>query len=429
MIALVLVFCAAQPAPHISSAQQPIAPGSAPIAQPPMPAVACTNGTQASGALYRICMPTLQPWNGDLILYAHGYVAPTEPLRIPTEFSTTVQLADLQGVALATTSYSVNGLAVTQGVADLVDLVGIFGEQERAPDNVYLVGASEGGLITVLALERHADVFDGGLAMCGPYGDFRAQMDYLGDFRVAFDYFLPNLLPSSPISVPVDLIAGWDAYYTNVVKPAVTNPVSATLVDQLLAVSDAPFDAANADTKEQTIRDVLWYAVNATNDARAKLGGQPFENQARVYAGSANDAQLNERVQRFTADAAALDEIAARYQPTGQITVPLVTMHTTGDPVIPYWQASRYITRTMSANRSQFHRHIAVARYGHCTFTQQETLAAINQLVALVNNPPLVGRLFLPVVIQQRSNATWLASHPKVKTKSWLISKQPREAG
>ena len=34
----------------------------------------CVEGTQMSGAVYRICMPTALPWNGDLVLYAHGYV-------------------------------------------------------------------------------------------------------------------------------------------------------------------------------------------------------------------------------------------------------------------------------------------------------------------------------------------------------------------
>src|SRR4029453_17254706 len=44
---------------------------------------ACMDGQQASGATYRICMPTT--WNGKLLVYAHGYVSPTQPLGIPEE--------------------------------------------------------------------------------------------------------------------------------------------------------------------------------------------------------------------------------------------------------------------------------------------------------------------------------------------------------
>lgn len=40
---------------------------------------------QASGAIYRICMPIFPPWNGDLVVYAHGYVSPTEAVGIPED--------------------------------------------------------------------------------------------------------------------------------------------------------------------------------------------------------------------------------------------------------------------------------------------------------------------------------------------------------
>ena len=44
------------------------------------PVVGCTDGT-AEGSLTRVCYPA--EWNGDLIIYAHGYVAPDEPLAVP----------------------------------------------------------------------------------------------------------------------------------------------------------------------------------------------------------------------------------------------------------------------------------------------------------------------------------------------------------
>ena len=44
------------------------------------PADGCTNGTQSSGAIYRICMP--QEWNHDLVVFARGYVSPYEPVGI-----------------------------------------------------------------------------------------------------------------------------------------------------------------------------------------------------------------------------------------------------------------------------------------------------------------------------------------------------------
>jgi alpha-beta hydrolase superfamily lysophospholipase len=63
------------------------------------------------------------------------------------------------GYAFAVTSYSKTGLAVVQGVADVVDLVGIFKSACENPKNVYLLGVSQGGLVCALALEQHPGVF------------------------------------------------------------------------------------------------------------------------------------------------------------------------------------------------------------------------------------------------------------------------------
>ena len=43
------------------------------------------DGVQESGAVYRICMPIFPPWNSDLVVFAHGYVSPTEPVGIPED--------------------------------------------------------------------------------------------------------------------------------------------------------------------------------------------------------------------------------------------------------------------------------------------------------------------------------------------------------
>ena len=99
-----------------------------------------------------------------------------------------------QGYAFATTSYRKNGLAVKEGLADIVDLVEVFKTQlaKQSTGRVYVIGASEGGLIATLAAEKYSKTFCGGLALCGPIGDFRGQLNYWGDFRVLFDYFYPR---------------------------------------------------------------------------------------------------------------------------------------------------------------------------------------------------------------------------------------------
>jgi len=373
----------------------------------------CEDGAQNSGATYRICMPA--QWNNRLIVYAHGYVSPTRPvgipedqMRLPGSAFSVDQLVTNQGYAFATSGYSSNGLAIQQGIADLVDVVAIFKALKGAPTKVMLIGVSEGGAITALALERHPDLFDGGLAMCGPYGSFRSQVNYFGDFRVLFDHFLPGVMPPNPIAIPADLLNSWDTgYYTNTVKPALTAITNTTASAQLLTVSQTPFDANDNATKEQSIADLLWYNVFATNDATTKLGGQPFDNQTRRYGQGLVDppldlAQLNQQVARFSADQAALTALA-QYETSGHLTKPLITLHTTGDPIVPYWQTALYRGKTIAADNMALHEVITVPAYGHCRFSTFDVLGAFTRLITLVDTPPAyqpVQRAYLPLAVQ-----------------------------
>jgi pimeloyl-ACP methyl ester carboxylesterase len=362
-------------------------------AEPLAPMACAPDGVQSSGAKYRICMPTFG-WNGDLLVYAHGYVGANQPVGIPEDQlhlpdgTYIPDAANLLGYAFATTSYSVNGLAVKQGLPDLVDLVSIFRTQHPTLKRVVLVGVSEGGLITTLATEQYPAVFNGGLAACGPIGDFRGQISYVGDFRAVFDYFFPGLIPGSPVEIPPALIDTWDTYYTNTVVPVLVAPSSAISVTQLLNVTGVPYTPGDSATIAEGIKAELWYSVNATNDATEKLGGQPLDNHARVYSGSLDDTALNAGVQRFSANPAALAEIQAYYQTSGRPLVPLVTVHTIKDQTVPYWHETLYRAKVVANNRTPRHDLIPVDRYGHCNFTLAEIVQALQLLQARVNNPP-----------------------------------------
>jgi|GEM_PF-318985 len=381
LIALMLILIMAVP-PARAEPPGPLA------LQAPM---ACEpDGTQASGAKYRICMPTPFAWNGDLLVYAHGYVAPNQPVGIPEDQlylpdgTYIPDAANFFGYAFATTSYSVNGLAVKQALDDLRDLVRIFRAAHPTLKRVILVGVSEGGLITTLAMELYPDVFAGGLAACGPIGDFRGQVNYVGDFRAVFNYFFPGLIPGSPVSVPDWLIADWSTYYTTTVAPVLTAPTSAISVTRLLDASGVPYIPGDATTMSEGISEELWYAVNATNDASNKLGGSPFDNTTRDYG----DTAINVGVQRYAAAPAALAEIDAYYQTTGRPQIPLVTLHTTNDQTVPYWHETLYRAKVVANNYTPRHDLITVDRYGHCNFTSAEVIQALQLLQIRVANPP-----------------------------------------
>lgn len=354
------------------------------------------DGRQTSGAEYRICMPPDWWYNGDLVIWAHGYVAYNEPIEIPEdqlclEDGTCIpDVVNTLGYGFATTSYSVNGLAVRQGLADVVDLVDVYTAAKGAPEHVFIVGASEGGLITALATERYPDVFEGGLAACGPIGDFVKQINYFGDFRVVFDYFFAEQLDppmGSPIDIPQWLIDDWDNYWSTVISPTIYAPQNRSALRQLINVTHVPYDQQDLfNTVNTSIEDSLWYNVFATNDGKEKLGGQPYDNMTTLYSGSLDDAALNLGAERFAGEQVAIDEINTYYQTSGDLVQPLVTLHTNRDQQVPYWHETLYLEKAFG---TLLHVNIPIYRYGHCQFETLEVLGAFGTLLAMAGIDPL----------------------------------------
>ena len=166
-------------------------------------------------------------WNGDLVIYAHGYVAFNKPIAVPDDAlpggTTVADIVNGLGYAYAASSYRENGLAVLGGIQDSVDLVSVFRSTMGHPGRVYIFGVSEGALVAVKALEQYPDVFCGGLVLCGPIGDFRAQVNYVGDFRALFDCYFPGVIPGNVVTVPDSVNASWKKQY----EPAALYAVAA----------------------------------------------------------------------------------------------------------------------------------------------------------------------------------------------------------
>ena len=363
----------------------------------------CQDGIQPSGAAYRICLPDApRPWNGQLVLFAHGYVDPTQPVGLPEDqlsipgFGPVADIVTGQGYAFAATSYRRNGLAIQEGIDDILELIGIVERTVGVPRRVLLIGVSEGGAITALAVERHPEYIDGGLALCGPYGDFQRQVDHFSEFRAVFDYFFPGVMPPTPIDIPAELLTTWSSsFYSETVRPVLRDPANAISITQVLSVTLAPVDPAVPATTEATFENILWYNVFSTNDGKMQLGGNPFENFTTHYTGSLDDTALNLGVFRAVATPAARAVISDYYQTTGILTVPLITMHTTSDPVVPYAQAELYGQKVAEQGSSAFYRHYPIPRYGHCAFNPLELLSAFAELESKAAFKPAT---FLPLV-------------------------------
>src|SRR5215213_1813520 len=246
------------------------------------------DGQQASGSIYRICMPAPSDYNGNLVIWAHGFQHAGTPVEIPDDQLCIgdfciPEIVNSLGFGFATNSYSKTGLAIVAGKNDILDLVDIYTAQKGKPAHVYLVGASEGGIITALAVEQRPDVFSAGLAACGPLGNFPLQIGYFGDARATFEYFFPGLIPGGAFTPPAALTAVWEQYYEIVVKPIVMAPANRTRLDEWVRVARLPFDAGNyLETVAVSVKDVLHYSVVNMQDAAETLGGFPFGNLSRT---------------------------------------------------------------------------------------------------------------------------------------------------
>jgi hypothetical protein len=412
---LVLAACDSPTTPDVQearpeprSAQAIVGPALVPI--PPalagcqLPVAYDTGDPSHPSALYQICWPT--DWNGGFIVYGHGYTFAGLPLAIPAEVATLAPFALSQGFAFASTSYRVNGLAIPEGTEDMAALAGIV--RQEAHDRfgldgvpVLLTGASEGGAVTTLAAERYPGVFQGALATCGPTGNFQKQIDYFGDFNVLFNYFFPDVFHGlvTPVGVSADVMAHWLDTYQPAARAAVAaNPSAAS---RLVRVAGAPVDPSDPDGLWNTIDGLLWYNVFATNDAIAKLGGQPFDNARRWYSGSGQDLRLNLRIQRVRSDAAARANVAARYETSGDLAMPYVSLHTTGDPIVQFVQQPLYRLKALVAGGYREHSALPVFRYGHCSFEEGDLslgLALLLLKVGASTTPTLAAALPTPAV-------------------------------
>jgi alpha-beta hydrolase superfamily lysophospholipase len=357
----------------------------------------CTSALVASGnygtaqgasgdTQYVVYMPQpLSCFNGDVILFAHGYVPVGAPagtwlsqLQLPDGTSLPALVNQL-GFGFAASSYSKDGLAVLQGIQDTKALVDLL-RSKMTINKVFITGASEGGLVTTKSVEDDTS-YAGGLAVCGPIGSFRKQLNYFGDARVLFDYFFPGVLGArwtkDNMAIPGELMLDWTSKY----EPAIINAVKANplatfqfLTTSGIAIGLNPANAATA------IVQAIWYNVFATNDARTTLGGNPFDNIGRYYTGSFNDRRLNAMVARFSADSAALTAMGA-YETSGFLRNPLVTLHTTADPQVPFWHEPLYWTKAASQNSLSDLNQIPVLAFGHCNVSATDAKVALGILL------------------------------------------------
>jgi hypothetical protein len=163
-----------------------------------------------------------------------------------------------------------------------------------------------------------------------------------------------------------------------------SNPANGDKVRQLMAVTKLPVNSADPNSVIQAIIDVLSMHIYATEDVKARLGGNPYGNRFFRYFGSDDDRALNAGVQRFRADPAAVMAANTLFGTTGKLQMPLVSIHTTGDHLVPITQQLLYRIKILFARKTALYTGIPISGFGHCVFEEQQILTAFGALVAKV---------------------------------------------
>jgi pimeloyl-ACP methyl ester carboxylesterase len=247
-------------------------------------------GRTGPGSLYAIYVPS--DWNGDAIVYAHGFRDAASPVDLRDQDQLFVfrdRLGTL-GYAVAYSSFDVNGFVVKNGAQRTHQLSGLLAaELKGKPDRTFLAGHSLGAGVALSLVEQFPNQYDGALLMCGIVGGSLLETQYLGHVRALFDYFYPGALPGDVVDVPAGIVVT----LSQVIAAVQTNPLGLFTIAST-AQTPLPFVPAGEVTDPssvafQTLLGSLFGALSfqvrgAGNLLELTHGHTPFDNSTTQYA-------------------------------------------------------------------------------------------------------------------------------------------------
>ncbi|WP_216651341.1 prolyl oligopeptidase family serine peptidase [Actinomadura litoris] len=371
-------------------------------------------GALPSGATWVMDVPS--GWNGTVLLYSHGYVAEGQPNPARNASTDAVRDAALaRGYALIGSSYSRTGWAVGEAVPDQLATLEEFTRRFGAARREIAWGTSYGGLVTTALAERHGDRFDGTLALCGLQQGGVAHFNALLDTTHAVKTLIGGLDDVPLTGVPDQATATrWAGRVTEALRRAQETPEGRARVSLAAALYNLPswpgpmvpepapddYDTWEVNQHRHMVGPFFNVAYTWRAEAEARAGGNVSWNRGVDYrsllAASSDrkevEALYGKAGLSLRADLRALNA-GARVAPEpsavanlartglfrGSLRAPMLTVHTTGDGVVPIQVQNRY--RRLVGDGALLGQAY-VRRAGHCAFTAGEVLAALGALEA-----------------------------------------------
>jgi hypothetical protein len=352
------------------------------------------------GAAYRVEVPL--HWNGELVVYAHGYRGTGTIVYVdnPALRAYYVSL----GFAWAASSFATNGYDVGQGVRDSYSVIGLFRQVTGlSVRDVYMTGASMGGQITAVTIEKHPSSFVGAMPYCGVLGDTRL-FDYFLDANVTAAA-LAGVHIDFPLQPPADYQNQWRTQVGRIL-PALG--VTAGALPNLTAAgrtwsavlerrtggvrpgfdgSFAYWNAARASAPLSDLPFLFGLYPGLTGGTAGIAAGNVTDNRLTLYRSTdrpwptAAEWRLNADVLRVKHTATADPGLRGIPRVNGKPPVPVLSLHDIGDLFVPFSMEQIYAQRAAANHRSQLFVSRAIRGVGHCDFTQPELQTGFRDLV------------------------------------------------
>jgi pimeloyl-ACP methyl ester carboxylesterase len=379
-------------------------------------AVTTVNGALADGATYEIQCPA-GAWNGTLFLYSHGYVTPgaANPAADAGDPVTASWMLS-HGYALAGSSYASTGWAIQQALPDQVAAIGVFDRTYRTPSRTVAWGHSLGGIITAGLIQDYPKLFNAALPMCGVLSGGVATWNTALDSEFAFQQLVDPSVQLVNITNPTANLTGAETAAAG----AQTTAQGRARLALAAALADTPgwftplsAEPAANDFTSQEANQYAWdsqvtfpFVFDFRAELESRAGGNPSWNTGVNYvaqlarsadrtevvalykaAGLNLSSDLNKlnHAPRVSAKPSSVKYLSQNISFNGQIHIPVLTMHTTGDGLVVPENEQAYRQVVDRAGNGAKLAQIFVHRAGHCAFTPAETITAVQTLIQRLN--------------------------------------------
>ena len=392
----------------------------------------------SEGAIYRYEVPVGPvPWNGRLVMYAHGFrgcvADPATGALVPLTVDDPPlrQYYLSQGYAWAASSYAKNCYDVKDGVESTNRLWRIFAREQGKPEKTLITGFSMGGHVTGAAIEMFPNIqcpdgrrgricerfarilgklsggveYHGAAPACGVMGD-EALFDYFGDFGYGAEALArlagapiesqfppPDDYQSSTLGpVLFTLFENGNIFTDPALPPVTPTPAGEKLreLTRVISGGERPiFDFAFTG-----FLPLLFSFAGSDGTVDGVVSGNIYDNIGKVYQLDASpeltpdEQALNDTILRLRQNPRVNQRRFLQLERvpviTGRISIPVISTHTLGDLFVPFSMQQIYAREVEAQGRSEYLVSRATRAISHCEFSSGELIRTFDDLVEWV---------------------------------------------